>query len=209
VPNTAHQPPAVPKLDLRGAGLTKHSTSPLPSHLFAGTRDKYIYKWLNDSSRDDSYSETWESSTCFTDCPGNWASVGGTIARLSPTLCQSYVTAQHDPPLINTQVRLSCLMEDPSLHACPPLKSLGVRDFEGISGLCLLYACHLPEGACNACSLTISWDAKDPTCPSGYNGYLHANVAQHMESGAYLSPGRIRLGRLAGSKSIRHLWVAQ
>ena len=164
MPDTAYAPPAVPKLDLRGAGLTKHSTQPLPPHVFAATRDKYIYEWLHDSCRDDSCSETCGSSTCFTDCPGNWASARGTIARLSPTSCQSYLTAQHHPPLINAQVCLSRRLDPLSgmsvlgtllisfawrhLHAdrVQPLKQKHMCPFES-SGFQILGVSQVTEGS--------------------------------------------------------------
>ncbi|BDA43461.1 hypothetical protein COCOBI_04-4730 [Coccomyxa sp. Obi] len=96
-------PPKVHRLDLKGAGLTKHSTRPLPPHLLAGTRDMYIYEWLNDSCRDDSYSDTLATSTRFTEGPCDWASAAGSHPRTSPTSVQSYVTARHHMPPITEQ----------------------------------------------------------------------------------------------------------
>lgn len=101
-------PPKVPRLDLKGAGLTKHSTRPLPPHVLAGTRDMYIYEWLNDSCRDDSFSDTLATSTRFTEGPCDWASAADGHSLTSPTSGQSYVTARHHMPAITTQV---CLMD--------------------------------------------------------------------------------------------------
>ncbi len=104
MPGAGASPPKVPRLDLKGAGLTKHSTGPLPPHLLAGARDMYIYEWLNDSCRDDSYSDTLATSTSFTEGPCDWASAAESHFRTSRTSGQSYITARHDMPPIEGQV---------------------------------------------------------------------------------------------------------
>ena len=184
-------PPKVPWLDLKGAGLTKHSTRPLPPHVLAGTRDMYIYEWLNDSCRDDSYSDTLATSTRFTEGRSDGASAAESHPLSSATSGQSYATAPHHMPTIATQVRR---MDPFNRFVCLHTSDL----MRALIAVHMIHISRTPNLALITCKHAMRCDRKHVI------GW-HVHEMQFASSLQIRSPGRALLCAARPTRSCREI----